>query len=225
MTAFSAQFDNLSPEVQLRQVKASILRRDLPQILRKEQTKGFPKKYTLLLKQGARETKRQLSTLSPDFFTIGTLTRPTEINFVAGEGWQSVVEAVEFASRLFVRRAPVETSKYLNSAKVDVDGVSMRTTAIRADRLKDSSRILFGPDTDYASTIEAGHYKGYYDQPLRGGILRYIAEAVRDKYGASVAVRLVYRTNGRYMVPKLEFAPGGAFAYSLGRVGAGRRRR
>ena len=225
MKAFDLKFDSFSPDAQLRQVKASIVRGDLPQILKREQAKGFPKKYTLLLRQKGRETRRQLSTLSPDFFNIGTRRRPTEVNFVAGDGWDSVVEAVEFASRLFVRRAPVDTGAYSRSATVTVDGVPMRTTRIRPERLKDSSRILFGPDIAYASTIEAGHFRRYYENPLRGGIVRYVAEAVRDKYGASVAVRLVYRTNGKYMVPKLEFGPAGAFPYSLGKTGARSRRR
>ena len=220
MNGFSLNPVDFSPEVQLRQVKASILRGDLPNILSREQRKGFPKKYTLLLRQRGRETKRKLGTLHPDFFKIGTIARPTEINFVAGEGMQDVVKAVEFAARLFVRRAPVETGDYVGSAKVLVNGVPMRTTGIRPDKLADGTTIFFGPDVPYASTIEAGHYTGYYNQPLRGGIMRYVAEAVRDKFGASVAVRLVYRTNGKYMVPQIEFGPAGAFTFSLGKTGA-----
>ena len=225
MSAFSINPVDFSPEVQLRQVKASIIRGDLPNILSREQRKGFPKKYTLLLRQRGRETKRKLGTLHPDFFNIGTIARPTEINFVAGEGFASVVEAVEFASLLFIRRAPVRSGDYVGSAKVWVNGVERRPSRIRPDQLKEGTSILFGPTTTYASTIEAGHYTGYYDNALRGGIVRYVTEAVRDKYGASVAVRMVYRPYGKTMIPLIEFGPAGAFPYSLGDTGSRSRRR
>ena len=225
MSAFSVSFDNFSPGVQLRQVKSSIIRQDLPQILAREQRRGFPKKYTLLLRQRNRETRRKIGTLHPDFFNIGTRTRPTEINFVAGEGMQSVVEAVEFASLLFRRRAPVRSGDYVNSARMWVNGVERRPSRIDPDKLKKGASILFGPTTIYASTIEAGHYMGFYKNALRGGIVRYVTEAVRDKYGASVAVRMVYQPRNKMMIPLIEFGPAGAFPYSLGRTGFRARQR
>ena len=220
MSAFSVKFDDFSPEKQLRQVKASIIRGDLPNILSREQRKGFPKKYTLLLRQRGRETRRKLGTLHPDFFNIGTITRPTEINFVAGEGMQEVVEAVEFASLLFIRRAPVRSGKYVNSARVWVNGVERRPSRIDPKKLSEGSSILFGPTAEYASTIEAGHFTGYYQNALRGGIMRYVTDAVRSKFGASVAVRMIYRPYGNIMVPLIEFGPAGAFTFSLGKTGA-----
>ena len=225
MNGFSLNPVDFSPEVQLRQVKASILRGDLPSIINREKKKGFPDKYTLLLKQRGRETRRKLGTLHPDFFNIGTIARPTEINIVAGEGMQEVVEAVEFASLLFIRRAPVRSGKYVNSAKVWVNGVERRPSRIDPKKLSEGSSILFGPTAEYASTIEAGHFTGYYQNALRGGIMRYITEAVRSKFGASVAVRMIYRPYGNMMVPLIEFGPAGAFPYSLGNTGANARRR
>ena len=225
MSVFSLKFDNFSPEVQLRQVKASIIRQDLPQILKREQAKGFPKKYDLLLRQKGRETKRQISTLSPDFFNIGTLTRPTEINFVAGEGTQTMIEAIEFASRLFIRRAPFETGRYQRSAQVWIDGIPRSPGRLRPETFKPGSVVQFGPTTEYASTIEAGHHTGYYNHSLRGGIVRYVAQTVRDKYGASISVRMTYRPYGKKMIPIIEFGPAGAFTFSLGNTGANAQRR
>ena len=225
MNSFNLIPPDLSPDLQLRQVKASIIRQDLPNILRQEQRDGFPRKYTLLLRQRGRETRRKLSTLQPRFFNIGTLARPTEINFVAGEGMQEVVEAVEFASLLFRRRAPVRSGDYVSSARMWVNGVERRPSRVNPETLREGTRILFGPTTLYASTIEAGHHTGFYRNALRGGIVRYVTEAVRNRYGASVAVRMVYQPRNNMMIPLIEFGPAGAFPFSLGGTGANARRR
>ena len=220
MSAFSVKFDDFSPDKQLLQVKTSIVRGDLPQILGREQRKGFPKKYQLLVRQRGRETRRQLKTLSPYYFKIGTMGRPTEFNFVAGEGFDTMLEAVAFASALFTRRAPYVSGEYLRSARVTLNGAETRVSAINKEKLTEASRVFFGPTVPYAAVIESGHYTKYYQPSLRGGIMRYIINAVRDKFGASVSVRLVYVFNGVYSIPQIEFGPAGAFAFKLARTGA-----
>ena len=54
LAGFDLKFDKFDPDVQLRMIKASIIRGDLPNILSREQRKGFPDKYTLLLRQRGR---------------------------------------------------------------------------------------------------------------------------------------------------------------------------
>ena len=221
--------DMFDPVAELAAIKREIIKVDLPRILKAEQDKGFPEDYTLLMTQRGRQTKRQLYTLSPEFFNIGNVRSPTTFEFVADGSWEQVVEAIKFAVATFIRRAPHRTGNYMNSLEIEAKGVRLRpgTLGNFVKTLDVKSSIYLGPTVDYAAALEAGHYTRYYQNPLRGGILFYVAQEVNRKYGASVACRMVYMNmkGSEYTQPVLEFGVAGAFASNSTRPGTNIRRR
>lgn len=217
------------PVDQLAAIKREIIKQDLPRILASEQKKGFPEDYNLIMTQRGRRTKRKLYTLSPQFFNIGNVRSPTTFEFIGDGSWELAVEAIKYAVSLFIRRAPARTGKYLNSLEIEAGGYRLRPGGLKrmATTLDAKDRIYVGPTVEYASTLEAGNYTGYYQNALRGGIMFYIAKAVNDKYGAAVSCRMIYMNleGGKYAQPVLEFGIGGAFASNSTRPGTNIRRR
>jgi len=221
--------DGLNAEAQYNEIKAAILRQDLPNILGQEQKRGFPKEYTLLMKQRGSEARRKLSTLSPAFFKIGTELSPTTFTFVSGANWAQVAEAAEYAIGVFKRHAPFRTGRYINSLLVQGQGrgISQRGIKKATEKFTEKDRLYIGPTVIYSASLEAGHFTGYYKNAKRGGILYYVAKEVNAKYGAKVACRMVYTVlgGGKMAMPVLEFGVAGAFASNSTRPGKNRRRR
>ncbi len=224
--------DGLNAEAQYNEIKAAILRQDLPNILGQEQKRGFPKEYTLLMKQRGSEARRKLSTLSPAFFKIGTELSPTTFTFVSGANWAQVAEAAEYAIGVFKRHAPFRTGRYINSLLVQGQGrgISQRGIKTATQKFTEKDRLYIRPAVIYSASLEAGHFTGYYKNAKRGGILYYVAKEVNAKYGAKVACRMVYTVmegdKGEIRAaPVLEFGVAGAFASNSTRPGKNRRRR
>jgi hypothetical protein len=196
--------------------------------LRTEQRRGFPDDYTLFLKQGGKESRRKLGTLSPYYFKIGTASRPTVARFVAGNDWQGVVDDLRRAFRIFLQRAPQRSGKYRRSLKFFLNGT--QTTQGKLGRMaknnefKDGDIIGMAPDVEYASALEAGFYTKYYKtRRLTGGILAYIATYLIQRSPNSI--RLAYQYRGKYNQPIVEFSLPGAFRASVGDVGQQVKRR
>ena len=221
--------DGLNAEAQYNEIKAAILRQDLPNILGQEQKRGFPKEYTLLMKQRGSEARRKLSTLSPAFFKIGTELSPTTFTFVSGANWAQVAEAAEYAIGVFKRHAPFRTARYINSLSVQGQGrsISQRGIKTATQKFTEKDRLYIRPAVIYSASLEAGHFTGYYKNAKRGGILYHVAKEVNAKYGAKVACRMVYTVlgGGKMAMPVLEFGVAGAFASNSTRPGKNRRRR
>ena len=221
--------DGLNAEAQYNEIKAAILRRDLPGILKQEQKQGFSEDYTLLMKSRGREARRKLETLSPAFFKIGTERSPTTFTFVSGVNWAQIAEAAQFAISIFRRHAPFRTGKYINSLSVQGRGrrISQRGIKKATEKFTEKDRLYIGPTAIYSATIEAGHFTGYYQNPKRSGIVYHVAKEVNAKYGASVACRMVYTVleGGKMNMPVLEFGPAGSFASNSTRPGQNIRRR
>jgi hypothetical protein len=217
------------PAEELLAIKTAILKKDLPRILKTEQKKGFPEEYDLLMTQRGRQTKRQLRTLNPAFFNIGNVKSPTTFEFVADGNWETVVEAIKFAVSAFVRRAPTLTGRYINSLEIETGGRQLRAGGLSrvTQTLNAKSTILLGPTAEYSSTIEAGHYTGYYANALRGGILYFVWREVVRKFGATVSCRMIYvnLAGSRLAQPVLEFGIAGAFASNATTPGTNIRRR
>ena len=214
---------------QLLEIRTSILKKDLPNVIKDEQRSGdFPGEYDLIVTQKGKQAKRQLKTLSPYYFTIGTQSRPTLFEFVAGDDWGPVVDAIRFATSLFLRRAPMVSGDYASSLDIQGKGSRLRGTGLdQAVETYDSvDRIYVGPTVAYSAVIEAGHYTNYYQSALRGGIMAYIAKEVRKRYGANVSCRLVYRAIGgsRFPSPVLEFGVAGQFASVDKKPGSNKRK-
>jgi hypothetical protein len=221
--------DGLNAEAQYNEIKAAILRQDLPNILGQEQKRGFPKEYTLLMKQRGSEARRKLSTLSPAFFKIGTELSPTTFTFVSGANWAQVAEAAEYAIGVFKRHAPFRTGRYINSLSVQGQGrgISQRGIKKATEKFTEKDRLYIGPTVIYSASLEAGHFTGYYKNAKRGGILYHVAKEVNVKYGVTVACRMIYTilVGGKMAMPVLEFGVAGAFASNSTRPGKNRRRR
>jgi hypothetical protein len=222
--------DGFDAVEQYKQIKTSILKSDLPRILRDEQKQhDFPKDYDLIMTAKGRQSKRKLYTLNPNFFNIGNVRSPTTFEFVAGDDWEIVVEAIRFAVQTFIRRAPARTGRYINSLDIQGKGSQLRGSGLNTavQKYDRTDRIYVGPTVDYASTIEAGHFTGYYQNALRGGIIAYVVKQVRLKYGANISCRMIYMNleGGRLMQPVLEFGVAGAFASNDARPGQNQRRR
>ena len=217
------------PVQELFEIKTAILKRDLPRILKEEQEKGFPEDYALLMRQRGRQTKRKIYTLNPAFFNIGNVRSPTTFEFVADGTWEIVVEAIQFAVSVFIRRAPAPTGAYVNSLEIETGGRKLRPGGLSrvATTLTSESTVLLGPTVDYSSTIEAGHYTGYYQNALRDGILYFVWREVVKKFGAAVSCRMIYSNlaDGKLAQPVLEFGIAGAFASNATKPGQNIRRR
>ncbi len=152
--------DGLNAEAQYNEIKAAILRQDLPNILGQEQKRGFPKEYTLLMKQRGSEARRKLSTLSPAFFKIGTELSPTTFTFVSGANWAQVAEAAEYAIGVFKRHAPFRTGRYINSLLVQGQGrgISQRGIKKATEKFTEKDRLYIRPAVIYSASLEAGHF-------------------------------------------------------------------
>ena len=209
--------DGLDATEQYKQIKNDILKLDLPHILADEQNNhNFPEDYDLIMTSKGKQTRRKLLRLDPNFFNIGNATRPTTFEFVAGDNWDIVMDAIRYAVQTFIRRAPALSGHYINSLDIQSNGTQVRGSGLNAlaTKLNRDDRIYVGPTAVYAAVLEAGHYTGYYANALRGGIIAYVSKQVRLKFGASVSCRLIYMTpmGARTMVPVLEFGVAGAFA-------------
>jgi len=227
-SSITVDVPDFSPVEQLRQVKNSIIKKDLPNIIKTEQQKNdFPDEYELLVTNKGSTRKRQLSTLSADYLKIGTTGKPLLFDVVTEGGWESVFDAVAYAGSRFIRRAPYVSGQYERSAVVEAAGFRIRPGSLNSikDRLTPDAEIYFGPTAKYAAVIEAGHFTGYYQNASRGGIVYAVAEDVRAKFGNTVGINFEYQTLGGTVVPIIVFGQPGKVVWRPTRPGTNIRRR
>lgn len=224
-------------DLQVNNILTSVLRNDIPAILRAEQQQGFPtdpEDYTLILRNRGREARRQLSTIQPQYLKLGSARSPLEFTFTSkGGGFEQAVSAAIIAFEMIRRRAPVDEGHYLESLGFFVAGGGREIALARRSLLtfdfKDEDSIYIGSTVPYSTTIEKGFYKGYYeDQTRKGGILYWVTRQIRKQYGDRVAIRFKYTKSFGVIMPVIEFGRKGDFLSKDWRVtdsGRGRRRR
>ena len=231
-TSYSKQLSDFKKE--LDEIKANILYTDVRQILRSEQSKGdFPKSkddYDVFVTQKGRQSKRNLNTLNPKFFTIGTPAKPTIITFVTGGDWDEVAEAYDEAMALLRMYVPRRTGKLLNSIFSEFAGTNIATgNAIPqlAEQIKGQEypSVIIALTTPYASTVEAGYTTGYYRKGRTGVVLR-VATELHSMYANTISVRYLYVTGpGGVTVPAIEISKRGAFPWSAKKAGSRQRKK
>ncbi|MDS9467966.1 hypothetical protein RGQ15_10355 [Paracoccus sp. MBLB3053] len=181
---------------------------------RKGEFPSDPKDYQLILRNRGSETRRKFETIRPEYLRIPfslTWHATTNTDMVV------VVDAAKYALREMAKRAPYRTGKYLGSLTIYVNGVPQNSNYLNAEMLDPTDEVVIGPNTKYASTIERGFAKGYYQtETIRGGVIRPVAKMVRAKFGNRVACRFIYvvfKNAGHNMAsPVIQIGPIGAFA-------------
>lgn len=208
----------------------------------------FPKDeedYTLFLKSfGRREQRRQLATVRPQYFRIGTQRSPTTFHFVARTGSSLVMTAVSDAMRMAVNRAPVDRGEYRKSLTLRVKDIRDKGASVwvkvsyvqlKNMEITKNTVIQIVPEIvrqskaypagfPYGVAIEYGFYKRYYKtRQLRGGILHHVAVKLQKKFDRKVAIRFRYiNYGGRGTFPGIEIGAPGAFISRNTRPGAGK---
>lgn len=224
---------DFNPTAQLEEIKARVLRNDVPRAFEIAKRQGLPARtekgaWTLLVRNRGRQNRRDFGTLRPKFLRI-----PFELQWV-GEGGdvRAVREAAEFALFELRKRAPVVTGDYRNSFEMRFNGRRVNATALGRADISAGQSVFVMPNIAYAAIIEAGFYKRYYrTRSIPGGIVRPVARKVRRKFGDRVSARFIYMqgfnsSGGRGgTLPVIEISTSGAFGQNDSVPGRRPRRR
>lgn len=176
-------------EEDLLEIKTAIVKRDIPSILAAEQAAGFPEDpedYQVFLKSRGKTTRRQLSTLRPDYLRI-----PFTVQIVPFGDMSIVVDAVLFAYGQARARAPVKSGSYKGNIAIGSDN----GTSINADPESMDRRTVFyiSAGEIYSAIIEWGFYSGYYKTGSRpDGIMYNAAKLTQKKFGNEISVQYKY---------------------------------
>ncbi len=212
---------------QIEGIFSNILTKNIPAILKKHDIQD-PKSYTLLLKNRGSTRRRQLETIKPVYLKIGT--GQPRFDFVVGEGsYQTTAEVAVNAYNLAVRRAPHRTGNYINNLTYFVISgaysVKMSWFGLKNYQYKKGDTIVITSTVPYASVIEAGFYKRYYNtEDLPGGILHKVAKDIYKNDGDKVAVSFRYMKLEGGTLPCIVLAPLGQFAPTFTAPGSYQRR-
>lgn len=204
-------------EKDLFDIKSSIIYKDVPRILAAEQAKGFPEdedSYQVFLKNRGSTSRRQLSTIKPQYLRI-----PFSLRFVAFGNMEDVVQAVLFAYQQARARAPSRSGSYKGSIVIGSDN----GTSINASPDSMDPRTVFyvAAGEVYSAIIEWGFYSGYYKTGSRpDGIMYHAAKLTERKFGNAVAIQYKYPGG----TPAIFIAAAGVIAESFRRPGTDRRR-
>ncbi|MGA0613242.1 hypothetical protein [Paracoccus sp. KR1-242] len=173
-----------------------------------------PKDYQLLLRNRGSETRRRFDTIQPQYLIL-----PFSLKWqnTGTANMDAVVEASKYALHQMEKRSPYRSGKYLDSLTIYVNGVAQHSGYLNADMLDAGDEIIIGPNVKYASTIERGFAKGYYEtETISGGVIRPIAKMVRAKFSGKVACRFIYvvfkGTGHKMACPVIQIGPAGSFA-------------
>ncbi|MCA0939343.1 hypothetical protein LCM28_05595 [Salipiger pacificus] len=151
-----------------------------------------PNKRELFLRNRGRESRRNFSTILPQY--LRTPFRLTWYNReIVNTG--KMVEAAYYAYRRMYDRAPVVSGDYRGSITIYLNDQPQHFGSLANAELDENSIIMVGPAIRYATTIERGFASRYYEtRIIPGGIVRPIAKMVRDTFGAEVSCQFVYRS-------------------------------
>lgn len=229
---------------------------DLPDVLNKEEKKGFdpdPEKYTLILRNRGRESKRQLKTLpsSIPYIKLGVARQPVSFTFTqkGAQNWREVLLALDDAMYMLMKRYGriMDTGNYgRNTMFFAREGSIYTFTPQRINQrtmeLKEGDAVGIMPLVPYAAWVEAYHgasNRRWHDKKGRrknmerpkrigGGIVRPIAMAIARKY-PNIAVRYEYETESYgprwYNTPMILLAPKGTFTNAFVPIGRKKLRR
>jgi hypothetical protein len=217
-------------DAQINDIFRKVLQDDIPRILRDHDLED-PDSYTLLLKNRGATRRRQLRTIRPEYLKLGN--GQPEFKFVTGEGnYEQAIEAAAEALQMAVRRAPYRSGDYARHLGYFVGGgnifTQMSTYGLRKYPFQEGDSIFITSPVKYASVIEAGFFRGYYEtQDLKGGILHYVAKDIAGRFGNRVAVSFEYRSINGGTFPVIRIGPLGSFSPRFDRPGsaAAKRRR
>ena len=210
-------------DAQINSVFTKVLNTDIPRILKKHDLED-PDSYTLLLRNRGQTKRRQLKTIRPKFLKLGR--NQPEFKFVAGGGnFEFAIEVALEAFQAVVRRAPYRSGEYMRNlsmyAGTGAKMIRMSTLGLRRYAFSEGESIFISSEVAYASTIEAGFYKGTYNtQDLPGGILHAVAKDIAARQGNRVAVSFEYRALGGGTFPFIRIGPLGSFSPRFARPGA-----
>lgn len=223
---------------QVETILQDVVKRVVPEALREAQRDGFPEDeddYVLLLRNRGRESRRKLASINTRYLKIGTKRSPLEFKFVSTSGGFASIVPIAIKAYLMARkRAPYDEGDYLQNLGLFVGDsryqVAVTIAQLRTFKFASTDSIFIASPVPYASTIEAGFYKGYYqDQTRSGGIMLHATRSLRKLFGSKAAIRHRYISMYvKYQVPVIEIAPLGAFASNdvlPGKAESRRRRR
>lgn len=208
---------------QLNTIKERILR-DVHGSLKLARRMGFPDTYKqLLLTNKGRTTKRQLKTIQAKYLSIGTDKKPLSFEFIYEQSWEKPIDAAADAWDRLIRRAPVKSGKYAENFRIMVGNREL-TGRLTNHKFKEGDTIVIVNMVPYAATIEAGFYKRYYEtQKLSQGIMYWVTQRLRRRYGNDISVRFRYYQGDKYQLPAIEIAPAGTFTTKDSRPGQKKR--
>ena len=154
-----------------------------------------------------------------------------EFKFVVGEGDSELIK--KYATEMFkaaVRRAPYKSGEYVGgfSYYVGYGNTLIRMSSYGLSRypLEAKESIYITSEVPYASTLETGFYKGYYQtQDLPGGILHYVAKEFSKTFGNQVAISFEYKSINGGTFPVIRIGTLGTFAPNMVRPGSSKRRK
>ena len=228
--SFAFDFNEVKKDLdkQLDSIFKKVLSTDIPKVLAKHDLED-PDSYTLLLRNRGRTVRRKLSTIRSEYLRLGK-DQP-EFRFVVGQGDSKLIK--KYAVQMFqaaVRRAPARTGKYVGGMSYYVGSrnalIQMSSYGLSRYPLEAGESIYITSDVAYATALEAGFFKGYYQtQDLPGGILYFIARQFSKTLGNQIAISFEYINFNGGTFPAIRIGTLGSFSPRLTRPGSSTRRR
>jgi hypothetical protein len=190
---------------------------------------GFPgaekDEYVVFLKQGRRESRRDIDKVSPAYLRIGTKRSPTR--FTIRRATQNI-EQVREATRWIYDRlrllAPVKTGEYRRNVQIAANvaagaGITQerRVSYSGVSSVELSRRGYFQvySTAQHSVFLEAGYYTGWMKnrQYKNRGLMYQLAKDARAMFpDISIRFRFVESTVERWMLPAIQIGFVGVFS-------------
>ena len=214
---------------QVKDIFNKVLKSDIPRILSKHDLQD-PESYQLLLRNRGQQKRRKLSTIRAEYLKLGK--NQPEFTFVVGgeDSFENVIEIAQEALSIAIKRAPVHSGEYLRNLGYYAGSrsfmVRLSSSGLRQFNFGPGDSVFITSLVEYASTIEAGFYKGIYQtETLKGGILASAARTVSRRFGNQVAVSFGYYSINGGTVPAIRIGPLGSFNPRFARPGSAAERK
>ena len=170
--------------------------------------------YYLYVRQRGKLSKRKESTLNPKFMKVGTVSKPTEYEYITGGDWETVVDASLDALSMLRRIAPTKTGNYVSAMSLYINGRLTTINGLKKQNDTEGAVVTLTNFVGYATALEHGFYVGRYDNGrYKGeGIFLQVTRLLRKIYGNKISLRFSFSSQFGGTVPAIEIAAAGAFA-------------
>ena len=183
--------------------------------------------YYLYVRQRSKLSKRKESTLNPNYMKIGTVSNPTQYEYITGGDWETVVDASTDALAMLRRISPIKTGNFVSLMNVYVNGRITTIGGLKKQNNTEGAVVTLTNVVEYATALEHGFYVGRYDNGrYKGqGIFLQVTRLIRKMYGNKISLRFSFISTFGGTQPAIEIAAAGAFAGNDSKPNSGSRRK